>query len=291
MKKTKILTVALLLATLAGCSKDNDGRIRIFAEKMSNNTKVLVNPENISAGAQWVVGEYVKLNGVYKTIQKDETSGAYYLDDTENMTGDKVAYYPGKSSNKYGIDFVNDTMFINSLSVIFRSGGQHEIAFPMVATAGPNENQLGFRHLTGGFRVTLKKTSASSVSVARVRVIAQNTAAVEPLYYKDVDLNRYYAKWAAPMGPSMPLGENLNVKYCSVMNFDLYNYNENNPGVSFSQTDERKFCIPITVSSVKNLYVTGYDDEGTELFSVKKVFTSAVEVERNHMYDIHPIEF
>lgn len=292
MKKTKILTIAMMLATLAGCGKDKGGNIHILAERMSSNSKVLVDPTDIRGGAQWVAGEYVKLNGVYKTIQKDETSDAYYLEDTENMTGG-LAFYPGQDINgKCDIELEGNTMLINSLSVVFDGTGKHHMAFPMVAIADDGENQLLFRHLTGGFLVTLKNTTGNPVSVASLKIVAQSESEAQPLGYTDGET--YTAKWAV-QGPAVPTGDvggngdSYNANYCSEMNFNLKS--GNNTYATIDGNDELQFCIPITISKVDKLVVIGYDPNGNQLFKKQKAYTNTVTVERNRMYDIPPIEF
>lgn len=290
MKKTKILTIALMLATLAGCGKDKGGNIHILAERMSSNSKVLVDPTDIPGGAQWVAGEYVKLNGGYKTIQKDETSGAYYLDDTENMTGDKVAFYPGQNiEGKCDIKFEGNTMLIDSLSVVFDGTGKHHMAFPMVAIADDGENQLLFRHLTGGFLVTLKNTTENPVRVASLKIIAQSESEAQPLGY-----GTYTAKWAVQVlaVPTGNVGDNedhYSANYCSEMNFNLKS--DGNDYATIGGNGELRFCIPITISKVDKLVVIGYDQNGNQLFKKQKAYTNTVDVVRNRMYDIPPIEF
>ena len=289
MKKTKILTIALLLATLAGCGKDNDGRIRVFADKMSNgNSKVLIDPNHISYAAQWVAGEdQILLNEVQENVY------GYYIqtDDESIVSGPIVAFYPGGTEfgdNDNDIDIVDNTILLNRLVVEFTDNGQ-KIAFPMVATAQASAEELHFRHLTGGFRIKLHNEGTAAVNLASVKIVAKSNTPPAPLYYET-----YTAKWAV-QGPSVPtgsIGDNgyeVDVNYTSEMNFDLKSsYNDY---VTVNAGNDLNFCIPVTISSVNKLVVIGYDYEGNVLFNKVKDLPEAVSVARNHMYDTPVINF
>lgn len=299
MKKTKILTIALLLATLAGCGKDNDGRIRVFADKMSNgNSKVLINPDQISDGAQWVAGEdQILLNNIPYEVQ--ENGNGYYIqtNDESIISGPIVAFYPGTGFGGNDIDIVDDTIKLNRLVVEFTDDGQ-KIAFPMVATAQASDEQhaeeLHFRHLTGGLRINLHNEGNAEVNLASVKIVAKSNTYAPPLSYPDDNVTNeetYTAKWAVH-GPSVPTGsiggngDEVDVNYTSEMNFDfkssVYNYVTVNGDLSF--------CIPVTISYVDKLVVTGYDVNGNVLFNKVKDLPH-VQVVRNHMYDTPVIKF
>lgn len=295
MKYLKIFSISLLLATFAGCGK-NDGNIIIIAERMNTNSKVMINPAQIQAASQWVAGEPVKLNNSIFYVQGD--NGSYYLENSDDQAiidGSKLAFYPGQSVNgKLDISLDGNTMLINRLSVIFDGNGNHEMAFPMVAIASAGQKQLPFKHLTGGFRVTLQNTSNNPVNVASLKIVAQSTSEVESLGFPE-DVKTYTAKWAV-QGPSVPTGNvgqngnSVDVKYCSEMNFDLKSGGNNYATIN-GNNGILQFCIPITISSVKKLIVTGYATDGTELFQVHKTYTNLETVERNRMYDIPTIAF
>lgn len=296
MKKTKILTIALLLATLAGCGKDNDGRIRVFADKMSNgNSKVLIDPNNISSGAQWVAGEdWILLNNDPYEVQ--ENVDGYYIqtNDESIISGPIVAFYPCTEfgGNDNDIDIVDNTILLNRLVVEFTFDG-HKIAFPMVATAQASAEELHFRHLTGGFRINLHN-EGDDVNLASVKIVAKSNTYAAPLSYDDNDVTyeTYTAKWAV-QGPSVPTGsigdngDEVDVNYTSEMNFDFKSsYND-----YVTVNGDLSFCIPVTISSVDKLVVTGYDDEGNVLFNKVKDLPNPVPVARNHMYDTPVINF
>ena len=298
MKKTKILTIALLLATLAGCGKDNDGRIRVFADKMSNgNSKVLIDPNNISSGAQWVAGEdSILLNNNPYEVQVNGNDYYIQTNDESIISGPIVAFYPGTEfgGNDIEIDIVDNTIKLNRLVVEFTDDGQ-KIAFPMVATSQTSDlhhaEELHFRHLTGGLRINLHN-EGDAVNLASVKIVAKSNTHADPLYYDDNVTNETYtAKWAV-QGPSVPTGsigdngDEVDVKYTSEMNFNLKSYDGNYVTVN----GDLSFCIPVTISSVDKLVVTGYDVNDNVLFNKVKDLPH-VPVVRNRMYDTPVINF
>jgi hypothetical protein len=296
MRTTKILTVALMLATLAaGCNKDKDRYINIFAGSMSvSDNKVLINPSDIPDGAYWIAGETVMLNGTEYEIAG--ASENYHLIDPENsnmvvQAMDEVMYamYPGGSfgGNDVDVNYNTGEIVLNRLVIRIMDNGTQEMAFPMAGRADAGETNLYFNHLTAGMRIDLHNQGSSAVNVAKLKVVAQSEEAADNLSYTDV--RTFTARWAV-QGPTMPtgnVGENEDVvdaKYASEMNFDLKS--GNNDYVTISNGDNKPFCIPVTLSSVRKLVITGYSEDDTELFHVAKDFGSNITVYRNRMYTV-----
>lgn len=76
--------------------------------------------------------------------------------------------------------------------------------------------------------------------------------------------------------------------YASQMYFTLST--EGNPGKAIPHDGSISFCVPVTVSSVKTIQVTGYSPDGVQLFSRTKTLNTAFTIERNKMYTIPAIE-
>ena len=284
MKTTKIITIALLLTTLAvGCEREG-GYVRIFAESMGGS-KVFLNLTDINA-ATWINGETVNLNGVSRTI----ASGAnvFYLDGVAPLTETMYAVYPATTStggNNIVVTNANSsgaTITLNSLAVNFHDGG-HDIIFPMAATATGGSNQLMFRHLTGGLKLILQ--AQTTVNVATVKVITYGTA---PIGSVTIDGVSHIVRWAVE-GPTLPAGEvggidgDRDVKYASEMLLNMQT--DGNQGVSVT-TDGITFCVPVTISDVRRITVIGYASDGTELFSKTKSIAPATSILRNTLYTV-----
>ena len=229
MKTYRLTTLALLALLPIACSKDGDGRLRIYAEEMygSHNTKVWVNPSDVSASASWVVGEQIDLNGTSYPIANDGDGN--YLDAEENALSESLyAIYPATvNTDGNNITVTNNgasasTVVINSLSVNFRDGG-HDIIFPMATgQTDKSSGKLLFKHLTGGMKLTLVNTTASDCTVRSVKVVVYGDgAAPTPITAHNVT-----TRWAA-QGPVLPGGEigandgNQTVGYASEMHFAL----------------------------------------------------------------------
>lgn len=279
----------MLLGVLAtACSKDGNNRLTLLAEGFTNgNSKVLINPTDIPAGATWITDDTIKLNGNVYSIALDGDD--YRLKDNNgqfvgSQSSDMTALYPGSSFGGNDVTVNSNEIILNRLVVNMTNDGKQEIAFPMVAKAAADETDLYFYHLSGGIQVTLHSTSP--VNVASLKIVAQSTAAVTNLGHEDVT-----ARWAV-QGPSMPtgnVGQNdpvVDVKYISEMNFDLKSGTNNYVTVD----GDLVFCVPITIARMKKLVFTGYDVNGAQLFHVTKDFGSDVEVVRNKMYTVPPID-
>ena len=284
MKTTKIITIALLLTTLAlGCERE--GRyVRIFAESMGGS-KVFVNPADVN-GATWNTGEAVNLNGVPYAI----ASGAngFYLDGVAPLTETMYAVYPATTTTGGNNIVVNNangsgaTITLNSLAVNFHDGG-HDIIFPMAATATGGSNQLMFRHLTGGLMLTLQ--AQTPVTVATVKVTTYGTAAIAPV---TIDGVSYTVRWAVE-SPTLTTGVvggidgDRDVKYASEMLLNMLTGGSQGVSVTASGIT---FCVPVTISDVRRITVIGYASDGTELFSKTKPITPVGTIHRNTLYTV-----
>ena len=285
MKTNKFIAIMLLGVLATACSKDGNNRLTLLAEGFTNgNSKVLINPTDIPAGATWITDDTIKLNGNVYSIALDGDD--YRLKDNNgqfvgSLSSDMTALYPGSSFGGNDVTVNSNEIILNRLVVNMTNDGKQEIAFPMVAKAAADETDLYFYHLSGGIQVTLHSTSP--VNVASLKIVAQSTAAVNNLGHEGVT-----ARWAV-QGPSMPtgnIGENgdeVDVRYISEMNFDLKSGTNNYVTVN----GDLVFCVPITIASMKKLVFTGYDVNGAQLFHVTKDFGSDdVEVVRNKMYTV-----
>lgn len=297
MKTYRLTTLALLALLPIACSKDGDGRLRIYAEEMygSHNTKVWVNPSDVSASASWVVGEQIDLNGTSYPIANDGDGN--YLDAEENALSESLyAIYPATvNTDGNNITVTNNgasasTVVINSLSVNFRDGG-HDIIFPMATgQTDKSSGKLLFKHLTGGLTLTLANTTASDCTVRSVKVVVYGDgAAPTPITAHNVT-----TRWAA-QGPVLPGGEigandgNQTVGYASEMHFALKDNSAD--GKTITSGSSISFVIPVTITPIKRLVVTGYGTDGAQLFTKDKILPSAQTIQANYMYNIPEITF
>lgn len=287
MNKTRIFIMTFLVAALAvGCTKEKSGRFYIFAENFQNGQtgKVAFDPANINTTTEWVVGEYVSVDGTNWIIRQDEGDD-YYLnvDPGVSYNPDGVtAIYPSYYHDNYDVSINGTTMTIDSLTIKFRNDGKQEMAFPMVAKGSGAKPNLEFKHITGGLKLTLK-TTAGTMDVHTLKVVAKSNTAAENLTVNDIT-----AKWAV-QGPSVPSGsvggsdEDRDVKYSSEMNFKL----QDGDNAYFTiGTSGKTFCVPITISKVDKITVIGYDADGFEVFRKTSTLGSTAPVEANKMYVI-----
>ena len=289
--------MALLALLPIACSKDGDGRLRIYAEEMYgfHNTKVWVDPADVSASASWVVGEQIDLNGTSCPIANDGDGN--YLDAEENALSESLyAIYPAtvNTDGNY-ITVANNgasasTVVINSLSVNFRDGG-HDIVFPMATgLTDKNNGKLLFKHLTGGMTLTLANTTANDCTVGSVKVVVYGEdAAPTPITAHNVT-----TRWAV-QGPVLPGGEigattgNQPVGYASEMHFALKDNGAD--GKTITSGSSISFVVPVTITPIKRLVVTGYGTDGAQLFVKDKILPSAQTIQANYMYNIPEITF
>lgn len=305
MKTNKIITVAVLAATMlaAGCGKDNapvlgEGNLRLSAERMgSNGTKVILDPANVN-GASWVADEQIDLNGTKCTIKGNSTDG-FYLDGIEPLAVDMYAVYPAAinaDGNHIAVSNNGATacgVNIHSLSVEFVDGNTQKVVFPMAAKAAANSSGLGFRHLTGGIRLTLQNTKTDAdLDVARL-VVTATTADSKPAIYKD--LHPTEDGWSTNMIPGLPSGEvgeisgNQDVQFISDMTLYLKDGIHDHKTIS-ANGGTITFCMPLLAREVKYLTIKGYSATGDELFTKTKELETATAIIRNHMYNIPTIE-
>ncbi len=289
----------MLLASLTvGCTKDdandngnaqaNTKRISIFAEGFNNNSKVLINPNNLAADAQWVAGEKITL-GADEYVIKANTNGTdFYIETANNFTSPFIAFYGGvgKQNNDVSVYQGDNKVLLRELAITFTEG-KESIAFPMVA-AGSNK-ELVFKHLTAGLK--MKLTANTAVQLYRLKIIAQSNSEAQDIKYTDANLTGdAYACWVV-QGPQVPggaVGSNLldvNAKYASEMNFVF-------PDAPTVNSTGLTFCVPLCISRVDKLVIVGYSASGAELFSVTtdgSGFPGVANVERNHIYNVPAI--
>ena len=314
MKTNKFIAVVLLAALATGCSKSDsiDGPnakkfISIHTSAMGGNggTKVSLDPSNsgpysIPFDIQWVDGEPIKFKGSSTNIVLPiEWGGAndYYIEH-EPFTESIRSLYPGQSFDGNEVDVNADGIVMHNLEIKFE-GNRQTMAFPMVAVADANEDDFTYNYLCGGVRLTLDNQSGANMNVKSLRIVAQSITDVVNLGTDENGLDdggAIVARWATegPWVPSGLVGDNtedvVDVKYSSVMNFTLSDVDEGTDHIILSDGTQVQFCVPITISLMKKLNITGYDEEGRQLFQVHKNFANDVQVVRGKMYDLPVIE-
>lgn len=301
-----------------GCSKDETtvvptnvpgneqvkAPLRLFANAIANSgSKVSFDVTGNGVHpfeANWVDDELVWLNGnVYKVAWYSDDQCAYYglkNNDDEFIEPFHVgmhALYPGHSfgNNDVEISENGKEIILHRLGIHFvgATSDTQSTAFPMVANAVADTQSLYFNHLSCGVQLRLKN-NGTPVNIASLTIVAQSTTDVNNLGIGDT-----IARWAVegpwvPMGPVGTNDDEIDVKFSSVMNFDFSDDNGHSyKTINNGQT--LKFCVPITISSVRYLKVTGYDENGNVLFYKKKDFGDLVNVYRNQMYTFPIIEF
>lgn len=296
--------MALLALLPIACSKEGDGRLRLYAEDMHSDdgAKVWVNPTDVSTSASWVTGEQINLNGAPYSIASDGQNHYLNIDETafSSLPDDLYAIYPA-SVNKDGNDITvtnngtsTSTIIINSLAVNFRNNNAtsgHDIIFPMATGHTDKTNgKLLFKHLTGGLKLTLANTTANDCTVGSVKVVVYgDNAAPTPITAHNVT-----TRWAV-QGPVLPGGEiganngNQTVGYASEMHFALKDNSTN--GKTITSGSSISFVVPITVSQIKRLVVTGYSTDGKQLFVKDKNLPSTQTIQANYMYSTPTINF
>ena len=300
MKTTKIITVALLLATVvAGCSKEKSGRMRLLSESFDRNgSKVQFDPNQNPVGSTWVEGEPVKVgDGVYNIVYGLDNGGeyCYYLDGYGDVDpGDNVvetALYPGESFGGNVLSLADNEMVLSNLMIEFNGDIQNTV-FPMVAAGSQTDGEhvsLYFRHLTAGLKVTLANAGADPLSIRTLKVVAWSTD------NNTANLSRdgWTARWLLD-SPTVPAGhvgeidENLNVAYSSTMNFTIGDDGEP-ANLTLANGDSRTLCVPLTINSVRYITVSAYDASGVELFTKMADFGEPQTIQRNHMYNVGTI--
>ena len=287
----------MLLAALAtGCNKESNVRLRLAAENMrGDEAKVLVDPSAPDAASAWIENEPINLNGTVYYVSGDASTGFYLSDASSNevsaLNETMYALYLGESNGMNDVTVTNTAseheIVLNRLAIDLQSDGKQKIAFPMAAKAASSEDLLLFRHLCAGFKVTL--TAATAVSnLSSLKIIAQgNMNSAMDMGIENSEFTGFGARWAV-QGPTVPSGSvggnssDVDAKYSSEMNFVF----TSTPTVTSTGIS---FMVPVTISSVNNLIVVGYNSDGVEIFRKSKSFTSPIAVERNQMYSLPSI--
>ena len=272
----------------SGCSKDKADRINLFAEQMGGGSKVWVDPASPN-GATWVAGEQIDLNGSAYDINSN-SDGSFSLNVAPLDVAMYAVYPATTASGGDTITVTNNgasgsTITLKSLAVNFRDGG-HRIVFPMAANASAESGSLRFDHLTGGLRLTLANTSGEGIAVDHVKVVVQGTSAAGAVERGGVS---HTVAWAM-QGPTMPSGEvggisgDQEVSYSSEMHFRMQTSGA--AGVTVPASGNISFCMPVTVSTVKMLSITGYNASGQQLFTKVKSLGTPLAIAVNNMYNI-----
>lgn len=304
MKTYRLTTLALLALLPIACSKEGDGRLRLYAEDMHNDdgAKVWVDPTYVSNSASWVSGEQINLNGAPYSIDSDGQNHYLNIDETafSSLPDDLYAIYPA-TVNADGNDITvtnngtsTSTIIINRLAVNFRNNNAtagHDIIFPMATGLTDKTNgKLLFKHLTGGMKLTLVNTTANDCTVGAVKVVVYDDGAVPT----PITAHNVTTRWAV-QGPVLPGGEiganngNQTVGYASEMHFALKDNSTN--GKTITSGSSISFVIPVTITPIKRLVITGYGTDGTQLFVKDKELPSAQTIQANYMYNIPAINF
>lgn len=313
MKTNKLIAVVLLAALATGCSKDDSvaepnakNVIKIHASAMGGNggTKLSLDP-GANGGypnyfdIQWVDGELIKFKGASTDIILPIiSSGPDCYIDHEPFTESVRSLYPGESFDGNEVDVNADGIVMHSMHIKFMDVDRQTMAFPMVAVADANEDDFTYNYLCGGVRLTLDNQSGADMNVKSLRIVAQSITDVVNLGTDESGFNDgsdIVARWATegPWVPFNTVGDNedeVDVKYSSVMNFTLSDDDEGTDHKILYNDHQVQFCVPITISSMKKLNITGYDEEGRQLFQVHKDFANDVQVVRGKMYDLPVIE-
>lgn len=169
MKKTHILATLLVLLTLAGCEKVDDGvdgMVEIFAESMSGG-KVLLN----GANSTWVSGDQIRLNGTTATVTR-RGDRAYISSDS--LADVNRAVYPAS--------LVGSSLTSNTVSIDFpryyhyrTDGNGHQVLdLPMAAYSNSRTSPLQFKHLTGALYITITNTATVPLTLQSVTVTSSS---------------------------------------------------------------------------------------------------------------------
>lgn len=309
--KTKIIMMTALVALLAtGCGKDKIAtRVNLFADNMAtagHGAKIFMNPNSgdFNYDAEWVAGEPISIKGDGAATQYDVVKSGtdYYLANVE-ATGTRYAIYPGTTTaNGNDVTVVNNgatggSITINELAVNFHdyySGA--DVIFPMAAKSRDNDQELWFHHLTAGMILNIKARTTAISHVDRLEVT---------LFYEDETFDdsftvpglsgcSYTVKWAdqgLPLpGGAIGGGSSRDVKYSSVMKFNLKDEVGGTDFVEIDNGDGITFCMPVTVTGVNRITVNGYSDANALLFTKTTLFNSALFLNLNTMYRLPQLE-
>jgi len=315
-----VIAMTLLAVLATGCKKESIRTLRlgITTENFRNggNSKVAFNPANVQAANTWIVGEPIKVNSTMCYVaqadidfEEAEDVTKYYLttdpaaagnqsDDYVPADGDfpMTALYPGASFGGNVVTVGDDEMVLSNL-VINRITGtpvMQTMAFPMMAEASAATSSLLFHHMTGGLKLTLANGDATEdVDLATLKIVAWGTSdSTDNMSYSN-----YTVRWAQD-GPTVPGGHpgdmtgDLNANYSSDMRFTLRT--DGVDGVTVPANDSITFCVPITITSVHYITITGYNAADEEVFCKTANLSSTahphgVTVERNKMYAVRTL--
>ena len=79
----------------------------------------------------------------------------------------------------------------------------------------------------------------------------------------------------------------VSMLYSSEMHFTVKD--NGTAGKTIAASGSLGFCVPVTVSSIKTIVVTGYSTSGEQLFVRTKELGTAKTIEANKMYSVPSI--
>ena len=155
MKTYRLTTLALLALLPIACSKEGDGRLRLYAEDMHSDdgAKVWVDPTDVNTSASWVTGEQINLNGAPYSIANDDENHYLNIDETafSSLPDNLYAIYPASvnadgnditvtldedgNPDTYQIPFTYDTTtdaIIINMTFAFEDSEDNTISFQLV---------------------------------------------------------------------------------------------------------------------------------------------------------------
>lgn len=317
MKKTKIITLTLLMAGLVatGCTKPEQDEnaakgIKIFANDFAGNgSKVSMDPANPAEAANWIAGEPVTLNNALYQVANNGNQGNFYIKNgqgnlIEPVNDNMVSFYPGETFGNVNGNTGNvvevrdandddeyDEIVLSNLEIGLIDDNVQSMAFPMVALASAGAHVLYYNHLTAGLQLTLENNNDEEVvEVAKLIIVAQSDEPVSNLGFQGRTA-RWENENEGPWLPMGAIGENedeIDVKFSSVMNFSIKNGNLTYKQLTPEET--LQFCVPITIDHLTSIRVYGYDRSGNVVFQKHKAFGGdGVDVDRNRMYSLPTI--
>jgi len=181
------------------------------------------------------------------------------------------------------------TVTIESLLLDFKADGTHEVYFPMASPAtSTSGSSMVLKHLTGGLKLTLQNNGTSAINLSTLKVVTQTPTASSHLAATE----GVTASWAV-QGPTVPSGtvggvSDRDMKYSCEMLFRLKSTAGDYVTIA-GNGGTVSFCVPVTISSVKNITVVGYDSDDVESFSKTATLNDVVTIERNKMYTVKAI--